>query len=148
MTYEQATTQITLLLQPDSEPSLTTAEVSAIVDLSARMDSNGVAPTATSSEATLNTNWKPTYDVYAGVAFGWRVKAAKVAGNYQFKDDTLQLNREQVIDHCLKMAAEYSKMTSSTITVESYREQAMRRAGLLDTMIAEVYDYDLDAYLY
>lgn len=138
MTIEQARAQIELLLQPDAEPTLSTTEVSAIVDLSARSDSYGRKPT--------DAGWNPTYDAYAGAVVGWRIKAAKAAGSYTFKDDTLQLNREQVHAQCLKMAAEYAKMTVGTIPVESYREAALRRAGL-DTTIAEVYDFDLDSYV-
>ena len=138
MTSSEAYNQIALLLQPDSEPILTTIEVSGLVSLSARADNYNRAPS--------NSDWTPTYDIYAGVTFGWKIKAAKVAGSYQFKDDTLELHREQVIEQCLKMASEFSKMTVNSVSAESYREAALRRAGLLDTTILEEYEYAFDTY--
>lgn len=139
MTQEQATAQISLLLQPDCEPSLTTAEVSAIVDWSARPDSAGNLPT--------DDAWTPTYDVYAGVSLGWKIKAAKAAGNYQFRDDALELRRDQIHAQCMKMAAEYSSMTGDTVAaiqIESPRETALRRAEISATVYEILGVYDLD----
>lgn len=49
-------------------------------------------------------------DVYAAAADGWRVKAANVSEWYMVNVDGAFLNREQVWEHCIKMAEHYEKI--------------------------------------
>lgn len=135
MTKEQATAKISLLLQADCEPVLSPEEVSAVVDLSSRLDSNGKSPS--------DADWTGSYDIYAGAALGWRIKAAKAAGTaYHFRDDTLEMHREQIVAQCLRMAAEYKNLAAGMIPVESYRQAARRRMGLDDTVYATIEVFD------
>jgi hypothetical protein len=46
-------------------------------------------------------------DVGAAAAEGWRIKAASVADWYQMNIDGAFLSRDQVWEHCMKMAAHF-----------------------------------------
>jgi hypothetical protein len=51
--------------------------------------------------------WLPGYDFHRAAASGWRLKAAKVAADYSVTIEGRDLNRGQMIDNFLKMAAEH-----------------------------------------
>lgn len=118
--------ELALALQPNSEPTLTTSELSLILSLSSIPDDNGLSPD--------DTSWTPTYDINSAIVRGWKTKAAKVAGNYTFKDETLQLNREQIIKHCLQMAEMAAKSGGGIISTPV--ENVLLRKIYLETQIA------------
>jgi hypothetical protein len=51
--------------------------------------------------------WVPGYDFHRAAAAAWRLKAAKVAADYSVTIEGRELNRGQMIDNFLKMAAEH-----------------------------------------
>lgn len=103
--------ELAMHLQPTLEPTLTQDEMDLILYKNRIMDINGITPDL--------EGWIPTYDMVAAVIMGWQVKAAKVAGNYQFADETLELHREQVIANCLKMAQEWSKRCIRAVPIKN-----------------------------
>jgi hypothetical protein len=51
--------------------------------------------------------WTPTWSLNAGAARGWRLKAGKAAGRYNFSAGTDRFDVNQVVENCLKMAKQY-----------------------------------------
>lgn len=62
-------------------------------------------------------SWTPTYDLNAAAAEGWRWKAAKVAGEFDFNTDQQDFSRSQKHAACLAMAEHYQKRVSGSIKV-------------------------------
>jgi len=59
----------------------------------------------------LTTLWDDnSEDVYAAAADGWRIKAGKVAELYAAQIDGSYLSREQIWEHCIRMADHYEKL--------------------------------------
>lgn len=98
-------------LQPESEPILTDAEITQLLNFSKRADSYG--------RIITDPNWIPTYDLASAIADGWRMKAAKIAGNFEFTDSNLTLKRNQIYDNCLKQANEWSKRCMGSTQVSN-----------------------------
>jgi hypothetical protein len=51
--------------------------------------------------------WVPSYDFHRAAAAAWRTKAAKVAADYSIVIEGREINRGQMVDNFLKMAAEH-----------------------------------------
>lgn len=49
------------------------------------------------------TVWTPTYDLNAAAAAGWRIKAGRLAGRYDFQTDGQTFRRAQLLAHCRLM---------------------------------------------
>ena len=65
----------------------------------------------------FGTEWAPTFDLDAAAARGWRMKAGKAAGRFDFSEDGQQFSRSQVISHCTAMAATFETGTAGDLTV-------------------------------
>lgn len=57
----------------------------------------------------IGADWAPTFDIDAAAAAGWRVKASKAAGRFDFTEDGQSFSRSQVVAHCNAMAASFEK---------------------------------------
>lgn len=90
--------------------------------------------------------WTPSYDLEAAAAEGWRIKAARVASQYDFKSDGGTLSKSQVIKNFLRMADEYQKRSR------------FGKVGTIDTVghsyidpstgaLVDVLDYESDVVL-
>lgn len=67
---------------------------------------------------TIPTAWKPTYDLAAAASEGWRWKAGLVSDRFRFADGGDSYDRNQVFEHCNKMAELYeSKSRAGGIIV-------------------------------
>lgn len=95
--------RVTMLGAVAERPVVTADEVGTVVDAYALVDTNGNAPSA--------TDWTPTYDVSGAVAEVWRVKAARVAGDYSFSADGASYSKADVMAHCLEMEAKFAAMS-------------------------------------
>lgn len=100
-----AVARVTLLGATASRPALTSSEVGDIVDSHPITDAAGVG--------SAGTGWDPTYDVNAATAEVWRVKAGRVAGDYNFTADDATFSKGDVLAHCLEMEAKYAAMAGS-----------------------------------
>lgn len=72
----------------------------------------GDAPLSTVVDGTVvwedaGTLWAPTWDLNAAAAAGWRMKAGKAAGRFDFGEDGQQFSRSQVMAHCQAMAESF-----------------------------------------
>jgi hypothetical protein len=89
-----------------SEPTWPTDAGSTVVD-------------GTVSWTEVGASWSPTYDLNAAAAEGWRWKAAKVAGEFDFNTDQQTFNRTGKHVQCLAMAEHYQKRVSGSIRVKA-----------------------------
>jgi hypothetical protein len=171
-----ARTQLETLVDADADPSLTSSEVSAILDRARRPDRAGnpitnVAANVGAWEASTvyavgdvvtpvdvngrywmcvtpgrtypteptwsdtkrlapfsigvldnevrwtyaGTEWTPSWDINAAAAEGWRIKAGKVAGRYNFTTDGQQFARAQMIAHCRHMERMFRRKITAGI---------------------------------
>jgi len=88
-----------------SEPTWPTASGGTVVD-------------GTVTWTEVGASWSPTYDLNAAAAEGWRWKAAKVAGEFDFGTDQQQFDRTGKHAQCLAMAEHYQKRVSGSIRVK------------------------------
>lgn len=102
--------KVKLYLQPLMEPVITEDELQQILVLGKRKDINGIYPDEENYIETIDHNWC--------IAEGFKIKAAKASGSYQFKNESLELHREQIITNCLKMVSEYSKKTITSVPIK------------------------------
>jgi len=89
------------MVAADVAPVLTVDELEALLDLCRLADANGVAPGG--------TGWVETYDLNRAAAEGWRWKAGKLTGAYDFQAEGATFNRSQMREMCEKQAAQYAR---------------------------------------
>lgn len=94
-----------------TEPTLSDGELETLLDMARLADSEGNAP--------ADAEWTPTFDLNRAAAEGWRWKAAALATEFDFEADGAVFNRQQQIDNCLKMAAQYGRKIMGSIGVVS-----------------------------
>lgn len=78
----------------------------------------GTVVDGTVTWAESGGSWSPTYDLNAAAAEGWRWKAARVAGSFDFSTDQQDFSRSQMNAMCLEMAATYAKRITGSIRVK------------------------------
>jgi hypothetical protein len=93
----------------ESEPTLDTDELDALVEMARRADSDGFAPS--------DEDWTPTYDLASAAAEGWRWKAAKAASKFDVSTDGQSVSRSQVKRHCDEMAMTYQRKVVQQVPV-------------------------------
>ena len=93
------------LAATDKRPTLTETEVQAIVGRYPIRDSNGVPANA--------DGWDETFDAMAAAAEAWRIKAGRVAGDFNFAADGTSMSKADVMAHCLEMEARYAAKAGS-----------------------------------
>ncbi len=97
----------------ETAPALTAIEVEDLLIVAARMDRYGVEP--------ATTGWEATYDLNAAAAEGWRWKAAKVTGAFDFVSDGQRFDRSQQHAMCLQMSDHYRRRLLGNVRVRSNR---------------------------
>ena len=95
-----ADTRLRRMTAAAESPALTDQEITDLLTLWARPDSAGRLPG--------DTGWVPTYDLNGAAAEGWRWKAGKVAGNFNFAADGQTVSKAELIEHCLRMERRYT----------------------------------------
>lgn len=63
--------------------------------------------------------WTATWDLNSAAAAGWRLKAGKAAGRYQWSAEGMSYARQQTIDHCLRMAQVYSRGVGQSLRLHT-----------------------------
>jgi hypothetical protein len=104
-----AQTRLKAMTASSAAPALSDTEIAALLSLASLADSGGLAP--------ADASWIPTYDFNRAAAEGWRWKAAKAAAGYGFTADGATYQREQIMDHCNKMIAQYQRKIASSAFV-------------------------------
>ena len=120
MTDEQITNLIKIKCAADSEPVLTSEELSYLLDV-----------------------YKTTG---ANFAFkeGWEIKAGKCASNYKFSDNGQSFDKESIQKHCLEMVKLYSKMpdVSSSSALSNKTSSELESTSLNNLVNASNFDPD------
>lgn len=57
----------------------------------------------------VGTTWTPTYDLNAGAAHGWGIKAGKAAPRFNFTTDGQTFNRREIYANCLSEERRYRR---------------------------------------
>ena len=111
MDIATARARLKSMVAADSASVLSADELSSLLSSVALMDSAGRVPT--------DTDWVPTYDLNRAAVEGWRWKAAKLIGAYDFQADGASYSRSQMLAHCEKMAAQYARGLVGSVPVFS-----------------------------
>lgn len=90
-------------------PALTADDIADCLEMSALVDSSGLAPT--------DASWTPTYDLNRGAAEGWRRKASRAAVLFDFATDGQSFDRSQIAAACERMAKEYTKKIVGSVPI-------------------------------
>lgn len=111
MDVATAAIRLASMTAASTAPLLSDDQINALLAMAATADAAGLAPT--------EDDWVPTYDLNRAAAEGWRWKAAALATEFDFEADGAVFNRQQQIDNCLKMAAQYGRKIMGSIGVVS-----------------------------
>jgi hypothetical protein len=106
MDTEQAWTRLKAMTAADSAPVLSPDEIELLLTMHRLADAAGVAPGA--------EGWVPTWDLNRAALEGWRWKAGKAAGSFDFQADGASYNRSQILEHCERMIAQYRRRANSS----------------------------------
>lgn len=103
MEREVALTLLSDKVASTSRPTLDATTVGALLDAYPMRDTDGRAPT--------DDGWVGTWDLNAAAAEGWRMKAGKVAGDFNFSADGASYSKADVLAHCLEMESKYAALS-------------------------------------
>jgi hypothetical protein len=95
------TDRLGLMLANTAEPILDADAMETLLAESKIRDQNG--------RWTDDPQYVLTYDLNRAAGRGWRIKAGRVAADYDLKLEGRELSRAQMIEHFLTMAKEYEK---------------------------------------
>ena len=123
MTPEQAAERLARMTAASTAPELTDDDLAALLADAAREDARGNGPTV--------DGWEPTYDFNWAAAEGWRMKAGAAAALYAVTADGAGFQRNQVFEHCERMAAHYAARVTSDALADRDRDLILYEAGEL-----------------
>lgn len=101
MDQGQAWLRLKAMVSADTAPVLDAAELELLLEMHRTADAHGVAPGG--------AGWAPGWDLNRAALEGWRWKAAKAAGSFDFQADGANYNRSQVLAQCEKMILQYQR---------------------------------------
>lgn len=99
LTPEIAEARLRAMVAAADAPALTDPEVTDLLELAKRRDTDGNVPT--------DAAWNPTWHLASAAAEGWRRKAGKLAGRPDVRADDASVSWGKVREHCLAMARVY-----------------------------------------
>jgi len=79
----------------NTEPVLGEADIQVILDMSRRLDINGVRPDT--------VGWEDTYDANYAVAQAWLIKSTRLANRYLFMAGGKMFSRNMFYEHCMEL---------------------------------------------
>jgi hypothetical protein len=91
-----------------ARPVLSADDLDALLDLYQTPDADG--------RLVSDDGWVPTWDLNAAAAEGWRWKAGRVAGDFNFSADNASYSKESTMAHCLAMATQYAAKAGPFVT--------------------------------
>lgn len=107
MTETEALEELQLMVAHDVEPTLDVDELASLLLRARRPD-----PVRLGADST---GWTPTWDLNAAAAEGWRRKAAKVTGKFDFSTDGQSFSRSQIHAMCIEQANLYRNRIAGSI---------------------------------
>jgi hypothetical protein len=100
LTEAEAQEQIERMVQASIDPTLSADEVTDLVNVAARPDSDGYDRT--------DDAWTPTWDLNAAAAEGWSRKASLAANLFNFAEDGQRFDRSQIYANCVTQRDYYA----------------------------------------
>lgn len=104
------TTLVSYLGGASARPALEDVEVDMLLSRFRVTDSSGLGPE--------DSGYTPTYALNAAAAEGWRIKGARVAGDYNFSADDASYSKGDVLAHCLDMEAKFASLSLGTLYLD------------------------------
>lgn len=101
-----------------SRPVLSQDSLGALLDQFQVEDRDGRAPS--------DPEWAGAWNLNAAAAEGWRIKAGKVAGDFNFSADGASYNKADVLAQCLEMEQRYAALTGGSLVVGPERPRLPR----------------------
>lgn len=101
MDATEAQARLEIMVAADSAPTLSETEIGYLLTMCKLADSAGRAPD--------NDDWDPTWDLNRGAAEGWRWKAGKIAGDFNFSEAGGSYHLSDAVQHCQQMADRYRR---------------------------------------
>jgi hypothetical protein len=111
MDASTALARLRAMTASDTDPTLSDSELMLLLGMCQLEDEDWLAPD--------DVDWTGTYNLNLGAAEGWRWKAGKCSNRFAFRDDLNDYQRQQVNEHCLKIAKEYSRKIAVSALVRS-----------------------------
>lgn len=94
-----ARTRLANMVAASSRPVLSDEDLDALLAAARTVDSQGYLVT--------DAGYTPTWDLNRAAAEGWRWKAGRVAGDFDFSADDASYSKGAVMQKCLDMEALY-----------------------------------------
>lgn len=104
-------TLVSYLGGASARPALDEAEIDALLTRFAIVDSDGLRPS--------DNGWAGAYALNAAAAEGWRMKGARVAGDFNFSADDASYSKGDVMAKCLEMEQHYAALDHGTLALTS-----------------------------
>jgi hypothetical protein len=93
-----------------ARPALEDDEITALLERFRVVDGVGLRPT--------DNGYTPTWALNAAAAEGWRIKGARVAGDFNFSADDASYSKGDVLAHCLDMEARFASLDKGTLYLD------------------------------
>lgn len=106
-----ARARLSIMVAATSRPTITPEELDLLMDAHRIPDDDGRLPS--------DPGWTPTWDLNRAAAEGWRWKAGRVAGDFNFSADDASYSKGDVMARCESQARYYE---SFGITVLGVRD--------------------------
>lgn len=87
--------RLTVFADLNTEPVLGEADIQVVLDMSRRLDINGVRPG--------NSGWEETFDANYAIAQCWLIKSTRLAPRYLFMSGGKMFSRNQFYEHCMEL---------------------------------------------
>lgn len=113
-----ALTLLTDKVAATSRPVLSQATVEALLDSYPKPDAEGRPPS--------DPAWSGAWDLNAAASEGWRMKAGKVAGDFNFSADNASYSKADVLAHCLEMQTRYASLSHGVMSTAEGRQTLPR----------------------
>lgn len=113
-----ARARLSLMVAATARPTLGTAEMDILLDGCRTRDVYGRSPS--------DAGWQESWDLNAGAAEGWRIKAGIVAADFSFTADDASYQRGEILASMEAMVAMYAAKVHGS-TIMSTREADRQR---------------------
>jgi hypothetical protein len=103
-------TLVSYLGGPSARPALEDAELDAILSRFRLTDADGRRPD--------DQGWLGAYALNAAAAEGWRIKASRVAADFNFSADGASFSKGDVMAKCLEMEQHYAALDNGSLYLD------------------------------
>lgn len=105
--WDYARAELAAMVVADEDPRLPDETLNVLLERAAVRDAAGRLPAA--------PDWTPTFDLDRAAANGWRLKAGRVAGDFNILIDGHKFDRAQRYAQFMEQAREYDARAVSAV---------------------------------